>query len=61
MPWSRTPPFFELYLQPQYRLANRQLVGAEALIRWQHDAFGTISPGEFIPVAEASHQIVPLD
>ncbi|OLO10024.1 hypothetical protein BTW10_16990 [Chromohalobacter japonicus] len=54
-------PFFELYLQPQYRLANRQLVGAEALIRWQHDAFGTISPGEFIPVAEASHQIVPLD
>ncbi|GAB3347869.1 putative bifunctional diguanylate cyclase/phosphodiesterase [Chromohalobacter beijerinckii] len=54
-------PFFELYLQPQYRLANRQLVGAEALIRWQHDTFGTISPGEFIPVAEASHQIVPLD
>ncbi|SOC56234.1 EAL domain, c-di-GMP-specific phosphodiesterase class I (or its enzymatically inactive variant) [Chromohalobacter canadensis] len=54
-------PFFELYLQPQYRLATRQLVGAEALIRWQHDTFGTISPGEFIPVAEASHQIVPLD
>ncbi|MCK0714412.1 putative bifunctional diguanylate cyclase/phosphodiesterase [Chromohalobacter sarecensis] len=54
-------PFFELYLQPQYRLATRQLVGAEALIRWQHATFGTISPGEFIPVAEASHQIVPLD
>ncbi|WP_280564576.1 bifunctional diguanylate cyclase/phosphodiesterase [Chromohalobacter sp. 48-RD10] len=54
-------PFFELYLQPQYRLATRQLMGAEALIRWQHDTFGTISPGEFIPVAEASHQIVPLD
>ncbi|MCI0510308.1 EAL domain-containing protein (putative c-di-GMP-specific phosphodiesterase class I) [Chromohalobacter marismortui] len=54
-------PFFELYLQPQYRLANRQLMGAETLIRWQHATFGTLSPGEFIPVAEASHQIVPLD
>ncbi|MHA3025229.1 putative bifunctional diguanylate cyclase/phosphodiesterase [Chromohalobacter israelensis] len=54
-------PFFELYLQPQYRLAKRELVGAEALIRWHHPTLGTISPGEFIPVAEASHQIVPLD
>lgn len=58
---EQTSPFFDLYLQPQYRLAKRELIGAEILVRWSHPVLGTISPGEFIPVAEASHQIVPFD
>jgi diguanylate cyclase (GGDEF)-like protein/PAS domain S-box-containing protein len=36
------------------------MVGAEALVRWQHHERGLVSPGEFVPVAEASGMIVPL-
>ncbi|GAA4498066.1 putative bifunctional diguanylate cyclase/phosphodiesterase [Pseudaeromonas paramecii] len=50
---------FELYYQPQYRVADGQLVGAEALLRWQHDG-QFISPAEFIPVAEESSLIYEL-
>jgi diguanylate cyclase len=44
----------ELYLeyQPQVRLPGGQVTGAEALIRWRHPHLGTISPGEFVPMAE---------
>lgn len=50
---------FELYYQPQYRVADGQPVGAEALLRWQH-AGQFISPAEFIPVAEESSLIYEL-
>jgi diguanylate cyclase (GGDEF)-like protein len=43
---------FELLYQPIMSLKTGELVGGEALIRWNHPARGTISPGEFIPVAE---------
>jgi diguanylate cyclase (GGDEF)-like protein len=45
---------FELFYQPQVRLADQAVVGAEALIRWHHPRRGLVAPGEFIPVANAS-------
>lgn len=45
------------YYQPIINLANNQLVGAEALVRWRHPAKGFIPPAEFIPIAETSNLI----
>ena len=43
---------FELHFQPKVDLDNRQVIGAEALIRWRHPTRGLVSPAEFIPIAE---------
>ncbi|MCA9521437.1 MAG: bifunctional diguanylate cyclase/phosphodiesterase [Myxococcales bacterium] len=51
---------FRLYYQPLVSLASGEVVGFEALVRWQHPARGLIAPGEFISVAEESELIVPL-
>ncbi|MDX5375998.1 MAG: EAL domain-containing protein [Halomonas sp.] len=48
-----------LYLQPQVDALQR-IIGAEALVRWQHPVRGFISPSEFIPLAEESGLILPL-
>ncbi len=48
------------YYQPKVRLSDGALIGAEALVRWQHPTHGLIPPGQFIPVAEASDLIVAL-
>ncbi len=45
---------FELFYQPQIRLVDSSLVGAEALIRWRHPVRGYVSPGEFMPVVNSS-------
>jgi len=45
---------FELFYQPQVRLVDGGLVGAEALIRWRHPERGMVSPGEFMPVVNTS-------
>ncbi|PLY16858.1 MAG: hypothetical protein C0631_01775 [Sedimenticola sp.] len=50
---------FNLYLQPQVDQAG-EMIGAEALIRWQHPQKGLVSPATFIPMAEKSGFIVPL-
>ena len=43
---------FQLMFQPQIRLADGQVIGSEALIRWQHPERGLLAPGRFIPVLE---------
>ena len=51
---------FELFFQPQIALQDGHMVGAEALLRWHHPELGTISPVEFIPIAEDSGQILAI-
>ena len=51
----------EVYYQPQYDIQKKQLVGLEALIRWNHADLGFIAPEKFLPAAEESGLIVSLD
>ena len=51
----------ELHYQPIVRLPGGELVGAEALLRWEHPLEGAISPEDFIPVAEETGIIDELD
>jgi diguanylate cyclase (GGDEF)-like protein len=50
----------DVWYQPAVDLVTGDAVGCEALLRWNHDQFGPISPDEFIPVAENAGLIDPL-
>ena len=52
---------FTFFLQPRYELNARRVIGAEALVRWNHPVLGVISPSVFIPVLESNGYITKLD
>lgn len=51
---------FVLYYQPKFNPPNGPVLGAEALLRWQHPTRGMVGPDEFIGLAEKSGLIVPI-
>jgi diguanylate cyclase (GGDEF)-like protein/PAS domain S-box-containing protein len=51
----------ELHFQPIFRLGDRRVCGAEALVRWNRPGFGLIQPGEFLPSMELGGLIAQLD
>ncbi|MCM1046450.1 MAG: GGDEF and EAL domain-containing protein [Candidatus Gastranaerophilales bacterium] len=51
---------FEAYFQPIVDIGQKKLIGAETLLRFQHEELGAISPVEFIPLLEESGLIIPV-
>jgi EAL domain-containing protein (putative c-di-GMP-specific phosphodiesterase class I) len=50
----------QLHYQPQKSIRDGEVIGVEALLRWQHPELGWVSPGEFIPIAESSGLITSI-
>ncbi len=52
---------FIFLLQPRFELSNRRIVGAEALVRWNHKKLGLLTPSVFVPLLESNGYITKLD
>ena len=52
---------FVVYYQPQVNGTSNEVIGMEALVRWQHPTIGLVSPAKFIPLAESTGLIIELD
>ena len=52
---------FEIYYQPKFNLHDYSIIGAEALIRWNHPDYGFLAPDKFIPILEQNNLIKELD
>jgi diguanylate cyclase (GGDEF)-like protein len=50
----------QIYFQPRVDLKTREILGAEALLRWRHEELGFLTPDKFISIAEESGQIVEI-
>jgi diguanylate cyclase (GGDEF)-like protein len=50
----------DVHFQPQLALPTRQVIGVEALVRWNHPEFGMVDPGEFVTLVETTGLIDPL-
>ena len=51
---------FLVHYQPQFDLTRGRIIGAEALLRWQHPELGLVSPSHFLPIAEETGLIVSI-
>ncbi|MGO0987266.1 EAL domain-containing protein [Clostridioides difficile] len=52
---------FQVYYQPKFDMRTNNIIGAEALVRWNHKELGFMNPGEFIPILEKSGGIIDVD
>lgn len=52
---------FRLFVQPKVNMETGEIIGGEALVRWQHPTKGIVAPGEFIPVLEKNGFIINVD
>ncbi|WP_368502746.1 EAL domain-containing protein (plasmid) [Alkalihalophilus sp. As8PL] len=50
----------DVYYQPKFHTGTGAIIGAEALLRWNHESYGFITPAEFIPLAEETGLIEPI-
>jgi diguanylate cyclase (GGDEF)-like protein/PAS domain S-box-containing protein len=51
---------FSISYQPKVEVSSRNIIGVEALLRWNNSELGTVAPEEFIPIAEQNGLIVPI-
>lgn len=51
---------FEVHYQPKFDIKSKNIVGAEALLRWNNSKLGNVTPDEFIPISEHTGLIIPI-